>query len=104
MPQPSRVDGQDEARTSRPGGPIREPICPCEPCGNLTSHEPPFVRGLLSLRGSSGDRTYPSAGASPLRDSAGISPDFAVRPAAPGCGQGNLEVTEPASSASSLIG
>ena len=47
-----------------------------EVCGETASpHEPPFLRGLFR-RCRAGDRTRPRRGP-PLRDSAGISPDFA---------------------------
>jgi hypothetical protein len=40
---------------------------------------------LLPQLDGPGDRTHPCVRALPLRDSAGISPDFAARPAAPDC-------------------
>ena len=46
------VDGQDEPEHRGEAGPTREPIRPCERCGDLAEtqqgHELPFVRGLVS--------------------------------------------------------
>jgi hypothetical protein len=53
------------------------------PCTNRPSSE-----DWSRWHGGPGDRTHPRLGVLPLRDSAGISPDFAVLPATPAQGPG----------------
>jgi hypothetical protein len=50
----------------------------------LAAREQPFRRGPVIADRQPGGRTRPREGALPLRDSAGISPDFAVLHACPG--------------------